>query len=182
MAEPFIRKGMPPVKLDRSEFERRYRNRFRDSAFTPLKQELGAIIAAAWDAYSHSRKSPDTRKAGPGFSDPDYEIALDWLDARDAILEAQRRHDDASLSPRVLLINGSSRSEHTCPGEMSKTWRMVELARSCFADLGFGLDLETCAATGVTEDLTHVSPKSGRAVSRAAAEPYKDRLLPLTSR
>ncbi|MBJ3785408.1 DNA repair protein RecO [Devosia sediminis] len=48
-------------------------------------------------------------------------------------------------------------------------------------DLGFGLDLETCAATGLTEDLTHVSPKSGRAVSRAAAEPYKDRLLPLPS-
>lgn len=48
-------------------------------------------------------------------------------------------------------------------------------------DLGFGLDLQSCAATGVTQDLTHVSPKSGRAVSRAAAEPYKDRLLPLPS-
>ena len=48
-------------------------------------------------------------------------------------------------------------------------------------ELGFGLDLQSCAATGVTEDLTHVSPKSGRAVSRAAAEPYKDRLLPLPS-
>ncbi|WIY53983.1 DNA repair protein RecO [Devosia sp. YIM 151766] len=48
-------------------------------------------------------------------------------------------------------------------------------------ELGFGLDLESCAATGVTEDLTHVSPKSGRAVSRAAAAPYKDRLLPLPS-
>lgn len=48
-------------------------------------------------------------------------------------------------------------------------------------ELGFGLDLDSCAATGVTEDLTHVSPKSGRAVSRAAAEPYKDRLLPLPS-
>lgn len=48
-------------------------------------------------------------------------------------------------------------------------------------DLGFGLDLDTCAATGTSEDLTHVSPKSGRAVSRAAAEPYKDRLLPLPS-
>jgi len=48
-------------------------------------------------------------------------------------------------------------------------------------ELGFGLDLESCAATGVTENLTHVSPKSGRAVSRAAAEPYKDRLLPLPS-
>lgn len=46
-------------------------------------------------------------------------------------------------------------------------------------ELGFGLDLDACAATGVTEDLTHVSPKSGRAVSRAAAAPYKERLLPL---
>ena len=48
-------------------------------------------------------------------------------------------------------------------------------------DLGFGLDLSTCAATGSTEDLTHVSPKSGRAVSRTAAAPYLDRLLPLPS-
>ena len=48
-------------------------------------------------------------------------------------------------------------------------------------DLGFGLDLTQCAVTGTTEDLTHVSPKSGRAVSRAAAAPYLDRLLPLPS-
>lgn len=46
-------------------------------------------------------------------------------------------------------------------------------------ELGFGLDLSSCAATGATRDLTHVSPKSGRAVSRAAAEPYLDRLLRL---
>jgi DNA repair protein RecO (recombination protein O) len=46
-------------------------------------------------------------------------------------------------------------------------------------ELGFGLDLGACAVTGDTEDLTHVSPKSGRAVSRAAAEPYLDRLLEL---
>lgn len=48
-------------------------------------------------------------------------------------------------------------------------------------DLGFGLDLSSCAATGTTEDLTHVSPKSGRAVCRSAAAPYLDRLLPLPS-
>jgi len=48
-------------------------------------------------------------------------------------------------------------------------------------ELGFGLDLSSCASTGVTTDLTHVSPKTGRAVSRAAAEPYRDRLLPLPS-
>jgi DNA repair protein RecO (recombination protein O) len=46
-------------------------------------------------------------------------------------------------------------------------------------ELGFGLDLETCAVTGSTEDLTHVSPKSGRAVSRTAAEPYLPKLLVL---
>ena len=46
-------------------------------------------------------------------------------------------------------------------------------------ELGFGLDLETCAATGRTDDLAYVSPKSGRAVSRDAGRPYHDRLLPL---
>lgn len=46
-------------------------------------------------------------------------------------------------------------------------------------ELGFGLDLESCAATGTNDQLAYVSPRSGRAVSLAAAEPYKDRLLPL---
>lgn len=46
-------------------------------------------------------------------------------------------------------------------------------------ELGFGLDLSACAATGATTDLIYVSPKSGRAVSAGAGEPYKDRLLPL---
>jgi len=46
-------------------------------------------------------------------------------------------------------------------------------------ELGFGLDLTHCAATGTTEDLSHVSPRSGRAVSRAAAAPYKERMLAL---
>ncbi|WP_127142701.1 DNA repair protein RecO [Pelagibacterium montanilacus] len=46
-------------------------------------------------------------------------------------------------------------------------------------ELGFGLDLYSCAATGVDTDLTHVSPKSGRAVSAEAAQPYLDRLLRL---
>jgi DNA repair protein RecO (recombination protein O) len=47
------------------------------------------------------------------------------------------------------------------------------------AELGFGLDLSCCAATGAADDLGYVSPKSGRAVSRSAGEPWHDRLLPL---
>ena len=48
-------------------------------------------------------------------------------------------------------------------------------------ELGFGLDLENCAATGATAELIYVSPKSGGAVSRQAGEPYRDRLLRLPS-
>jgi DNA repair protein RecO (recombination protein O) len=47
------------------------------------------------------------------------------------------------------------------------------------SELGFGLDLDQCAATGVTSDLVYVSPKSGRAVSRAAGEPWRERMLSL---
>lgn len=47
------------------------------------------------------------------------------------------------------------------------------------ADLGYGLDLSRCAATGVSSDLVYVSPKSGCAVSAAAGAPYRDKLLPL---
>ena len=47
------------------------------------------------------------------------------------------------------------------------------------AELGFGLDLSSCAATGATADLVYVSPRSGRAVSRAAGAEYHDKLLPL---
>ncbi|HEX2764757.1 MAG TPA: DNA repair protein RecO [Allosphingosinicella sp.] len=47
------------------------------------------------------------------------------------------------------------------------------------AELGFGLDLSECAATGARNDLAFVSPKSGRAVSRAGAGEYRDRLFPL---
>jgi len=47
------------------------------------------------------------------------------------------------------------------------------------AELGFGLDLSSCAATGVTADLIYVSPRSGRAVSRSGGEAYRDKLLRL---
>jgi len=47
------------------------------------------------------------------------------------------------------------------------------------AELGFGLDLSACAATGATDDLIYVSPRSGRAVSRAAGEAYRDKLIRL---
>ena len=55
----------------------------------------------------------------------------------------------------------------------------VRLELGLLQELGFGLDLEKCALTGGTEGLAFVSPKTGRAVSRAAAEPYRDKLIAL---
>ena len=63
----------------------------------------------------------------------------------------------------------------------SADWPAQYVAWECalLAALGFGLDLTSCAATGVNDDLAYVSPRSGRAVSRSAGTPYHDKLLPL---
>lgn len=55
----------------------------------------------------------------------------------------------------------------------------VRFEAGLLEELGFGLDLSRCAATGTTDDLVYVSPKTGRAVSRAAGEPYAARMLAL---
>jgi DNA repair protein RecO (recombination protein O) len=56
---------------------------------------------------------------------------------------------------------------------------IVRFELKLLEELGFGLDLDSCAATGANDNLAWVSPKSGRAVSRSAGEAYADRLLPL---
>ena len=55
----------------------------------------------------------------------------------------------------------------------------VRFELALLEEVGFGLDLSACAATGTNEDLTHVSPRSGRAISREAAEPYAERMFVL---
>lgn len=132
MSESDPRKGMPSPQIDRATFRARFLAQFRDPGFDALSGELERIVAAAWDAYSNSRKSPRTRKAGPGFADPDYDLSEDWRAARDAVLAARKRHEDPAAAARILIVNGSSRSEHTCPGEMSKSYRLVEIAAEIF--------------------------------------------------
>jgi DNA repair protein RecO (recombination protein O) len=56
---------------------------------------------------------------------------------------------------------------------------LVRFEMGLLQELGFGLDLSRCAVTGALDDLVWVSPRTGRAVSAAAGEPYRDRLLPL---
>lgn len=120
-----IRKGMPDPHLGRAEFRERFIAQFYDPFFDRMRPAIEEACAIAWDAYRAKRKAPRTRKAGPQFADPDYDLSIEWLAAHDAITAAQARHGDRSLPARILLINGSPRSEHTCPGEMSKTWRLL---------------------------------------------------------
>jgi multimeric flavodoxin WrbA len=152
---PEPRKGMPSPRLGEAAFRRRFLEQFQDPVFERLGVELAKVADAAWDAYDHSRKSPLTQKAGPRFADPDYDLAIDWLKAHDAIETAQRRHDDKTTPLRVLLVNCSSRSEHTCPGEMSKSYRLVELAREIFTAAGIETDIL---------DLSRLSSEYGRTI------------------
>jgi multimeric flavodoxin WrbA len=140
--------------MTRTAFRDRFLEQFVDPAFASLAEELDRVEAAAWDAYSQSRKSPRTRRAGDEFADPDYDLSTDWLAARDAVHAAQQRHEDATAPRRILLINGSSRSEHTCPGEMSKSYRLIEIARESLAEAG-GVDIDLL-------DLSRLASEYGR--------------------
>ena len=82
--------------------------------------------------------------------------------------EAHPRLYDASL----LVLDAIAAGNDWLP--LMARWELGLLD-----ELGFGLDLNRCAATGASDDLIYVSPKSARAVSRAAGRPYRDRLLPL---
>lgn len=129
---PEIRKLQPTTKLTREEFERRIGERFYDPAFDGVREELARVFDVAWEGYDDYRKSPRTRKAGDGFADPDFELPIEWLATRQAIMEAQRRHVDPESPRRILLVSAAARSNQTCPGETPKSWRLAQLAREIF--------------------------------------------------
>lgn len=155
MKTPEPRKGMPSPELTRAAFTERYLSRFADPAFEPLRGELDKVAAIAWDAYREGRKAPITQKAGQGYADPDYDLAQDWINARALIDQAQARFEDRKGPLRVLLINGSSRSEHTCPGEMSKSFRLVQSAQRV---------LETAGLETKILDLSRLASEFGREI------------------
>lgn len=115
--------------MPQEEFLRRFRQRFFDPAYESHAREIDALADAAWRAYCDSRKSPRTQRAGEGFADQNYELSVEWLAARAAIQDAARRRADQKGATRVLLICAASRNDKTCPGEMSKTYRLVQIAR-----------------------------------------------------
>jgi len=156
MAEITVRTGMPSVQLDKAEFTKRFLAKFYDPIFEPLRGELDKVIDAAWTAYDEYHKNPRTRKAGEGFADPNYDLPIEWLETRANIEAAALRHKDPASPSRILLVNGSTRSEHTCPGEMSKTYRLVSLAKETIDTAG---DFETELI-----DLSRLASEYGRVI------------------
>jgi len=150
-----VRKGQAPGQISRSEFAERFRSAFRDPAFQAEQEALGRIEEIAWLGYKAARKAPVTRKAGAGFADPDYDLSVDWLAARDAIAAAQAAQADPATPSRVLVILGASRNDGSCPGEISKTFR---LARWMAEELqGQGIEVDTL-------DLSLTTSEYGRTI------------------
>ena len=122
---PAVRKGQGDVSISREEFARRVRERFYDPAFDAVRDEIEQVIEVAWDGYHEYRRNPRTRPAGPGFADPNFELPVEWLETRERIIEAERRQREPESPRRILLVAGAARHDQTCPGEMSKTFRLA---------------------------------------------------------
>ncbi len=129
MPKPQIRTGQGDVKLTREEFERRLVERFYDPLFDDVRPQIDEVMDAAWPSYNEYHKSPRTKRAGVDFADPDFELPIEWLATRAAIKQAEKRQKDPKSPSRLLLICASPRSDQTCPGEMSKTWRLLQMAK-----------------------------------------------------
>jgi len=133
---PEVRKGQGDMHISADVFRERLRERFHDPAFERTSAEIDKIIDIAWRAYQESHKSPRTRAAGERFADPEMQLSVQWLATRDAIAAAQREHDDPQAKSRVLVICGAARNDQTCPGEMSKTYRLCSTARGVLSSAG----------------------------------------------
>ncbi len=136
-----IRTGQAPAALTRAQFHERFNVRFYDPAFAAEHDAIARLEEIAWAALQEGRKAPITQPAGRGFADPTYQISVQWLDTRKRLRAAQKRWSDAAAPARVLLVCGSARNDGTCPGEISKTWRLTELAQHVVQRAGMHADV-----------------------------------------
>jgi multimeric flavodoxin WrbA len=136
-----IRTGQAPAVLSRKAFHERFMQSFFDPAFLPEGEALARLEEIAWDAYKEGRKAPFTRKAGAGYADPDYDLSVEWLETREKLEKAQTAWAKPDTPSRVLLVCGSPRNDGSCPGEISKTWRLTNSAKTVLVEAGIQVDV-----------------------------------------
>jgi len=147
----------------------------RSRRLRPVLQ-IGNHVDVTWkarlsDQLGHMQVELRRGYAAAAMSDP---VALAGLTSLTALLRLMPERDPhANLYEITQFVLGFLDDDSVWPALMVR-WELALLD-----ELGFGLDLSACAATGHNDDLIYVSPKSGRAVSASAGEPYRDKLLPL---
>ncbi|MGH6647292.1 flavodoxin family protein [Aquabacterium sp.] len=150
-----IRQGQTGEHLSREVFHERFMVRYMDPAYAAEAEAIARLEEIAWQAYQDGRKAPITRAAGPGFADPTYEVSVQWLETRQRLKDAQAHWNAPSNPSRVLVIAGGARNDGTCPGEMSKTWRLSTLVRDVVQQAGAHADVL---------DLSLITSEYGRAI------------------
>lgn len=147
----------------------------RSRKLRPVLQ-IGNHVDATWkarlsDQLGHMQVELRRGYAAAAMSDPAALAALTSLTSLLRLMPERDAH--ANLYEITLFVLSFLDDDSVWPALMVR-WELALLE-----ELGFGLDLSACAATGINDDLIYVSPKSGRAVSASAGEPYRDKLLAL---
>lgn len=138
--------------------------------------ETGTLVAARWRGRLAEHLGTFTLEPVKGYSAAwlDDPLVLAALTSACALVEAAlpEHEPHPALFDGLLALFGLL--DTPAWAEAYVRWELGLLA-----ELGFGLDLDRCAVTGANDYLAYVSPRTGRAVSAVAGEPYRDRLLPL---
>ena len=111
----------------------------------------------------------------PLLSEPLPAAAIEWV----CVLTATALPEGQPYPRLYSALGGLLDAIEAAPSAAGWGAALVRYELLLLAELGFGLDLDRCAVTGGNDDLIAVSPKSGRAISAAEAEPYAGKLLPL---
>lgn len=150
----------------------------RSTRLRPVLQP-GNLVVGDWRARTDSQLAALTvelaHSRAPMFGQPLPAAAIDWV----ATLTATALPEAQPYPTLFATLGAVLDAIEAAPAARDWAAALVRYELLLLAELGFGLDLGQCAATGATEDLVWVSPNSGAAVSAAAGEVYRDRLLPL---
>lgn len=134
-----------------------------------------AELAARTDTQLPQATVELVRSRGPLLAEPLLAAAIEWA----TVLTATALPEGQRYPPLYAALEGLLEAIEAAPSASGWGAALVRYELLLLAELGFGLDLDRCAVTGSNDDLVAVSPKSGRAVSAAEAEPYLGKLLPL---
>src|SRR3954466_9832066 len=139
----------------------------------------GNVVQAQLSARTESQLPQATlelvHSRGPLLSEPLPAAAIEWA----TVLTATVLPEGQPYPRLYQALEGLLDAIEAAPSANGWGAALVRYELLLLAELGFGLDLDRCAVTGANDDLVAVSPKSGRAVSAAEAEPYAGKLLPL---